>query len=703
MRLLRDIFLLGLLCTTTTLGLLQIGVVKDLLTAFERKTFDYRMAHYRGSVIDPNVGLDDVVIIDIDEKSLQELGHFSRWPRFYHASLIDTLTQAGALSIGFDILFVEPEGMSPRATQTYVKLLAHKNPNIPANNISNLLTHLNSDTLLGQSIGKSNRVFLSQSRGPNKQWLSPLPIIAKNAHGVGHVQIFPDADGVVRRLRSFIPTKQGNTPALSIQMALHALGLSWHNLNFTPQDGLYGDGWQIPTDPQGNIPLDFVGPANTFLHISYTDVLHGRIHPALFENRIVLIGASATGLMDHYPTPFSPHFPGVEIHATAIHNILTGRFITHTSTVYEWTILILIGCLVSLVIRIFKPWVSALCVALIMMGYMLICFEQFATAGVYAPLMDVVLCWILSVMVASGHRYWTEEKSKLAIKHAFSRYLAPDVVESIAANPEALGLGGDERTTTIGFIDIRNFTTLSESLTAGQLVNFLNDYLSLMTDIILKEQGTVDKYIGDAIMMLFGAPNPLTDQAERACRTALRMCQTVADHQERWQKEGMPGLAIGVGLNTGIAAVGNMGSIQRFDYTAMGDSVNLASRLEGLTKVYGVAIIVGPETEKKARNSFHFRELDFVRVKGKNEPVRIFELVATKNDGPNPTHWITPFHQGLQHFRNREWEEAQHAFHTCLILHPGDGPAHYYLDQISHLQLSPPPPNWDGISVMVHK
>jgi len=479
--------------------------------------------------------------------------------------------------------------------------------------------------------------------------------------------------------------------------------LPWQNLQFDPTRGIWGHGWQIPTDDQGNIPLDFVGPTNTFLHVSYTDVLNGRIHPALFENRIVLVGASAAGLMDHFPTPFSPHFPGVEIQATAIHNLLTGRFITSASKSFEWMVLFVMGGLICFIVRTFKPWLAALGAALVMAGYVVICFEQFASASIDTPLMDVALCWMLSVMIASGHRYWTEEKSKLAIKHAFSRYLAPDVVESIAANPERLGLGGDERTTTIGFIDIRNFTTLSEGLTAGQLVHFLNDYLSLMTEIILKEQGTVDKYIGDAIMMLFGAPNPLDDQATRACHTALQMCQTVADHQDRWQQEGMPNLAIGVGLNTGIAAVGNMGSTQRFDYTAMGDSVNLASRLEGLTKVYGVAIVVGPETEAQARHQFHFRELDYVRVKGKNKPVRIFELVAPKNTNPNTDMWITHFDKGLQHFRNRAWKEAQHTFHQCLEQHPNDGPSHYYLSQIDHLILSPPPPDWDGISVMVHK
>lgn len=703
MRLLRDTFLLGLFCTLSTMGIVQIGIVNDLLTAFEQKTFDYRMAYYRGALVTPDMSLDDVVIIDIDERSLAELGHFSRWPRFYHAALIDTLVKAGVFSIGFDILFIEPEGLTTKATATYTHLLAQQETALTPKTIERLLKHLGSDTLFGNAVGRSNRVFLGLTRNANEQWVHPLSIIGDQARGQGHVQVFPDPDGVVRRVRSRIKTADQEISALGLQMALDALSLPYQNIQFDPSTGISGPNWQIPTDSQGNILLDFSGPAGTFLHVSYTDVLHGRIHPALFENRIVLVGASATGLMDHFPTPFSPHYPGVEVHATLIHNLLNGQFITPASSTYEWIILLMIGCLVSLLIRTLKPWLAALGVALIMGSYTIICFERFVQSGVYAQFMIPTLCWIFSIVVAGGHRYWTEERSKLAIKHAFSRYLAPDVVESIAANPESLGLGGDERMVTIGFIDIRNFTTLSESLTAGQLVHFLNDYLSLMTEIILKEYGTVDKYIGDAIMMLFGAPNTLEDQADRACRTALAMCDTVVNHRDRWLAEGMPGLAIGIGLNTGIAAVGNMGSTQRFDYTAMGDSVNLASRLEGLTKVYGVPIVVGPETESQARENFYFRELDYVRVKGKNEPVRIFELLAQR-DTPTPYDtFITHFETGLSLFRARNWAHAQHAFEQCLTQHPGDGPSQYYLAQIDHLILSPPPPNWDGISIMVHK
>ncbi|MGA1196869.1 MAG: CHASE2 domain-containing protein [Candidatus Latescibacterota bacterium] len=699
MRRLCDSVFLGLFCTMFTLGIAQIGVVKDLLTAVEHKTWDYRMAHYRGPIVAPGVGLDEVIIVDIDERSLAELGHFSRWPRFYHAALIDTLVQAGAFSIGFDVLFVEPEGLTPQATQAYTQILSQKQTTFDTQHIENLLVHLTSDTLFGQAIGRSSRSFLGLSQNANNQWLHPLPILANQARGQGHVQVFPDHDGVVRRVRTLI----NGVPALGLQMALDALAQSWQNIQWSPTQGLFGKGWQIPTDEQKDLLIDFVGPEGTFLHESYTDVLHGRIHPSLFENRIVLIGASATGLQDHYPTPFSPYYPGVEVHATVIYNILNGRFITPANKTYEYGVLFVIGCMICLCIRTLKPWLAAGGVLLVMGTNIIVCFEQFSQWHIYAPLMNTILCWLCSIMIASGHRYWTEERSKLAIKRAFSRYVAPDVVESIAAHPERLGLGGDERVVTIGFIDIRNFTTLSENLSANQLVHFLNDYLSLTTEVILKEKGTVDKYIGDAIMMLFGAPNPLTDQADRACYTALTMCEIVNHHRNRWLAEGMPNLAIGVGLNTGIAAVGNMGSAQRFDYTAMGDSVNLASRLEGLTKVYGVSIVVGPETEAQARSNFFFRELDYVRVKGKNEPVRIFELLAQRNTNITAETLVSHFEEGLHLFRTRKWSQAQEIFKHCLELRTEDGPSKYYLDQIDHLLLSPPPPNWDGISIMVHK
>jgi adenylate cyclase len=256
---------------------------------------------------------------------------------------------------------------------------------------------------------------------------------------------------------------------------------------------------------------------------------------------------------------------------------------------------------------------------------------------------------------------------------------------------------------SIGFVDIRGFTSLSEGLTASQLAHFLNDYLSLMTEIILKEKGMVDKYIGDAIMMLFGAPNALGDQAVRVCRTALAMQRVVKENQIRWQKFGFPKVDIGVGINTGIAAVGNMGSAFRFDYTAMGDSVNVASRLEGLNKVYGTELIVGPETYAATADQFWFRELDFVRVKGKQHPVRIYELLGQVDLPADFEVLVGYFSTGLTCFRQRDWITAQSRFESCLGIRPNDGPSRYYLEMVHYMIANPPPPDWEGISVMEHK
>jgi len=231
----------------------------------------------------------------------------------------------------------------------------------------------------------------------------------------------------------------------------------------------------------------------------------------------------------------------------------------------------------------------------------------------------------------------------------------------------------------------------------------ISDYLSLMTQTILDEDGMVDKYIGDAIMMLFGAPNPMDDHAIRACRTALSMQKVVRENQARWREQGLPEVGIGVGLNTGIAAVGNMGSTFRFDYTAMGDSVNLASRLEGLNKVYGTELIVGPETFDCARNDFCFRELDFVRVKGKQHPVRIYELLSVRDSLVDDALFVDQFKAGLACFRRCEWEDARREFEACLATRDEDGPSRYYLSMIDIMIANPPSPDWEGVSVMEHK
>ncbi|MFA6109228.1 MAG: adenylate/guanylate cyclase domain-containing protein [Candidatus Latescibacterota bacterium] len=709
--LLRRLAVALVIAVLVTAGLLvvsRVGVFADLLRSFEARTLDYRMAHYRGPTVPPGTVLDDVVIVDVDERSLAELGQFFRWPRYYHAAVVDTLARAGARVIGFDLLFSEPDRMEPAVADHYARSLADSVDGLADRR--DFLLSLSGDPALVAAAQRAGRVvFGAQARFAEEDsgavtWVPPVPALAAVALGLGHVQIVPDPDGIVRRIPAVVEAGGQVWPALGLRLALEALGRPSSPVRLDPASGVKGEGWTLPTDADGDLLLDYAGPPGTFLRVSYADVLRGRTSSLLFRDRIVLIGATASGLMDYFSVPFSPHFPGVEIHANLVHDLLQQRFIRPAGPIGEIAGLFLIGLAAGLLVLFLRPGLAVAGCTVVLAAYVLFAFERFAGSGVWIGVILPLAAWMAAAASASGYRYWAEERSKQAIKRAFSRYLAPQVVEQIAGHPERLGLGGDERVLTVGFVDIRDFTTLSEGMTAGRLTAFLNDYLSEMTATVLAEEGTVDKYIGDAIMMLFGAPNALPDHAARACRTALAMRRVVSVHQAHWQaRHRLDGVRIGVGLNTGTAAVGNMGSAFRFDYTAMGDCVNLASRLEGLTKVYGTDLIVGPETAALIGPEFALRELDLVRVKGKREAVRIFEVhgLSAETVGFHPLD--AAFAEGLRCFRARDWEGARRCFDACRQLRPEDGPTLYYLRLIEALAATPPPADWDGVSVMEHK
>jgi adenylate cyclase len=700
-------------CGTVVLLLVSgIGVLHDLLDIFEKKTLDYRMAHYRGALVAEGAALTDVVIVDVDEKSLAELGQFFRWPRYYHAAVIDSLAAGGARAIGFDILFPEPDRM-PRSVVAHYAALLSEQAGWRQSDLEQVLSTVGGDSLFAAAIARSERVILGASivathvlGSPDSARISllpPVPSLARAAVSLGHVQVLPDGDGIVRRVRAVLSDGKVSLPALGLRLALKARGQSAEAISLSPDGFVRGEGWDIPTDHHGNVLLDYAGPDGTFLRIPYVDVLKGRIPGSLFRDRIVLIGATASGLMDHFASPFSPHHAGVAVHATLAHNILSGRYIEVSEPAWDWAVTWLLAFLAGAVVLTVSPVWAGLAALGLVGAHTVVCFERFAASGVWASFTLPAAGWLLCAVSAAFYRYWTEERSKLAIKRAFSRYLAPSLVEDIANSPDKLGLGGDEREVTIGFIDIRGFTTLSEGMTAGQLAHFLNDYLSVMTATILEEEGTVDKYIGDAIMMLYGAPVSVDDHAAKACRTGLAMQKAVVENQTRWREYGLPDVQIGVGLNTGIAAIGNMGSSFRFDYTAMGDPVNLASRLEGLNKVYGTELIVGPETQAATRESFCYRELDFVRVKGKTEPVRIYELLGTSDCAGAMGEFVTRFEGALQHFRDRSWDCARALLEGCLSQRPEDGPSRFLLAGVDKMVQNPPPDDWDGVSTMETK
>lgn len=301
------------------------------------------------------------------------------------------------------------------------------------------------------------------------------------------------------------------------------------------------------------------------------------------------------------------------------------------------------------------------------------------------------------------YRYVTEEREKKKIRGAFQYYLTASVINEILKDPSKLKLGGDKKQLSVMFSDIRGFTGISEKLTPEELVRLLNEYLTAMTDVVFKYDGLLDKYIGDAIMAVFGAPLDQPDHALRACRTALEMMSELKRLREKWAAEGRPDVNIGVGVNTGDMVVGNMGSEMRFDYTVIGDSVNLASRLEGTNKEYGTNIIISEFTYESIRNELFCRELDAVRVKGKKLPVRIYELLGEKKDAAEWQECVGRFETGLAKYREGLWDEAIAAFRSVLEVRPADYPARLYIERCETLKENPPEGEWDGVFTMTKK
>jgi adenylate cyclase len=303
------------------------------------------------------------------------------------------------------------------------------------------------------------------------------------------------------------------------------------------------------------------------------------------------------------------------------------------------------------------------------------------------------------VMVYSGNvlgHYFVEAREKRWIRQAFGRYVSPALVEVITTHPERLELGGEEVETTVLFADLEGFTQLSETMPPQTLIGLLNDYFTPMTQIIMSHRGTLDKYIGDALMALWGAPVPLPDHALQACWAALEMQQTMTELQEDWRTQGLPPLVARLGLHTGSVVAGNVGSRDRFNYTVLGDTVNLASRLEGVNKVYGTRILLSEETSQRVKDRLLLRELDLVQVKGRAQPVRVYELLGSfPPDGLPP--WLDHFAAGLQAYRQRQWEEASQAFGEVLLLKPGDRPTQVFLGRCRFFAVAPPPSDWQGI------
>lgn len=531
----------------------------------------------------------------------------------------------------------------------------------------------------------------------------------------------PDADGIVRRASLVLPygrTKNPDEwdiyPSLDLMTARAYLGAPAQDMNliYGPQGIVeirFGKVLLLHPDGRGQMMINYQGSASTFAHYSIVDVLQKTFPPGAFQGKIILIGATATGIGDLRGTPYGgTTYPGVEIHANVIDNILNDRFLKHgfRQALADVLLILFFGIPLGIWMALVSPRWMWFGVSLLV-PMVAVNFWAFLH-GWWLNLLVPALTLATNVLLVSLYRSLFEEKEKRRVRTAFGQYLSPEVIRRLLVNPQLVE--PKKTDITVMFSDIRGFTTISEKLDAQELAVFLNQYLSDMTGLVFEHHGTLDKYIGDAVMAFWGAPFEEPGHAARGCQTALKMMDRVRDMQKKWEAEGKPHLDIGIGLNTGVASVGNMGSVLRYGYTALGDTVNLSSRLEGLNKDYGTHILVNETTYAAAKDEgFVFRELDLIRVKGKLQPVTIYELIGRAGQNsvygtPEDVHARNSlFQQARGLYRKRAWAEAQKTFQIILDKWPDEGPSRTYWKRCQDYLFDEPSSGWDGVFTMTHK
>ena len=705
---------LGLSIAISVIILSEI-IFPGIFENFEAKTFDLRFQTKIKLLEEARQGekIDDIVIVDIDNRSLNQFGRYQQWPRDYYTEIINYLTESGALVIGFDILFMEPD--IDRMADTLL---------VQATRKSGIVCHAFSfsraepdaflykmeappaqlDTL-GFSYLVSEEIinaFPGQDRFDGK-----LFELYKAAKKIGFANFQPDNDSVIRKIPLFMNFAGELYPSVAMAMALFLYNVQNSEVHIQPGknirlDVLTENGVKplyIPIDQQGQMLINYMGGYQRFRYISFYDVWARRVPPEFFAGKIVLVGASVAGLYDLRPVPFQNAFPGVEIHANILHNILNQNFITKNSNLVNWIILALLCLLVSSIAPFFRLRITIPLIFLIAAGFVYLTFYLFNHNNLWVENVRPVFGVVFSYVGIISYHLIHANKDRKKIKNMFQHYISATVVNELLKNPDMLKLGGERRVATAFFSDIKDFTTVSENLEPEKLVFLLNEYLSAMTDIVLRYEGYLDKYEGDAIVAIFGVPVEQKEHAVSACNAALDMLKELAILRAMWKREGKPVFYIRIGLNSGPMIAGNIGGKNRFDYTVIGDSVNLASRLEGVNKMYGTSIIISEDTFNQVYNKFWCRELDYIRVKGKNKPVRIYELIGKKTEEINPVRSsaLEYFLKGLEIYRKRDWIHAFNMFQKALSLHPEDGPSQEFIRRCKHFIEFPRPADWDGI------
>lgn len=692
-------------------------------------------------LIDPRekAAVRPVTIVDIDEKSLARLGQWP-WPRTRIADMIVNLTNLGAVAIGFDVVFSEADRLNPDLVANQMRYLDDATRarlrELPSNDQVLSEAIKRSRVVLGETgqpavggeldktlpftgvatVGEENaEKFLFEFPG----LLRNVPVIEKVAAGRGLFSIRTERDGLIRRV-PMIMRAQGNImPSLSLEI-LRVITGTPTLLVRTDKTGIRAirlKGAEIPTDKNGQLWVHYAR-RDPSIYVSAADVLDNTVPPAKINGKLVLIGTSAAGLNDIKTTPVSSTMPGVEIHAQVLESVLSGAVISQPN--YALGVELLAALIIGILVIIFTPNLGPVRLVLagatfagILIGTSWFFYWKYRYLIDFTyPLLSTTAIYLTFVFSS----FVREQRQRVQIRGIFAQYMSPVLVEQLAQSPEKVVLGGEERELTIMFSDVRGFTSISESYKHDPqgLITLMNRFLTPLTDVIIEEKGYVDKYMGDAIMAFWNAPLHDAEHELNACEAAIRMLEKIDVVNKEREQEAADGghvyipLNVGIGLNTGIGVVGNMGSDLKKNYSVLGDSVNLASRLEGQTKEYGFPIIVGSRTALAAKDRFAILELDFIMVKGKSESEVIYAIAGRedvmRSGAFQRLRNITIEMLGC--YRNRDWQGALDAIERGRRSEDADTLEKLfklYEARIKDFQANPPPEDWTGAYALLTK
>ena len=639
-------------------GLAEFEV--PLLDQLELKTYDMRMRAQERT--QPR----HVTIAAIDEQSLARIGRWP-WSRTVHADLVRRLDEAGTKVIAFDIFFSERE--SPKADGQLARALGAAKKTV-------LSTVFLVDQREARFLGGTGSVkaiapqAIAEAGGRKPRddrrsfgVLANIPELQASALYTGHINVFADADGIHRRVPLVMLYGDRYFPSFDVQVARafypdRAFDLKldqWGVVSVTVA------GNEFPVDTQGQLLVRYRAGA-LFDRVSVADILDRKADRALLRDRVVLIGGTATSLGDIRATPFDAAPPGVELRANVIEGLLDGRSIERPEwmALVDVTLMLLVALLMLWLLPRFGVSGGALLTATLLAGYVAFALYLFRSQGLWLNLVFPSLLVVALFATATLVSYFFTFSEKRYLKLAFQHYVPPAVVEDLVSEAGALRLGGEKRELTVLFSDIRGFTTLSEGMQPEELVKLMNEYFTVMTDQVFAQRGSLDKYIGDAIMAVYGAPVAEDEHPLQACRSALAMLRSLEELLEKWRPKGLPAIGIGVGINTGQMVVGNMGSATRFNYTVVGDAVNLASRIESLNKNYGTSILISEYTYERVKGEFaDVREVDSVKVRGREQPVRLYELYVP---GKYAADWLEEYREAYATLRRGDHARATTMF-----------------------------------------